>query len=136
MCTPFRESGSMEVTANYLFMGPKDCRERITELQFLHWQRRGFHFRETGRSTLVETGIASSAGQRGHITCSPARQRVRLLQPVLSCSLGLRPILDLRGLNHCLRTYKFKMLTFKTIVSQIQLGDRFVTIDLKDAYFT
>ncbi len=28
----------MEVTANYLFMGPKDCRERITELQFAHWQ--------------------------------------------------------------------------------------------------
>ncbi len=30
---------------------------------------------------------------------------------------------------------KFKMLTMKTIMSQIQGGDWFVTIDLKDAYF-
>ncbi|KAI2656086.1 Transposon Ty3-G Gag-Pol polyprotein [Labeo rohita] len=48
---------------------------------------------------------------------------------------GLRPILDLRGLNRYLRTYKFKMLTIKMIVSQIQSRDWFVTIDLKDAYF-
>ncbi len=48
---------------------------------------------------------------------------------------GLRPILDLRGLNRYLRSYKFKMLTIKMIVSQIQSGDWFVTIDLKDAYF-
>ncbi len=41
---------------------------------------------------------------------------------------GLRPILDLyKG--------KFKMLTLKTIMSQIQVGDWFVTVDLKDAYF-
>ncbi|KAI2663288.1 Transposon Tf2-6 polyprotein [Labeo rohita] len=43
---------------------------------------------------------------------------------------GLRPILDLRGLNRYLRTYKFKMLTIKMIVSQIQSRDWFVTIDL------
>ncbi|KAL0197625.1 hypothetical protein M9458_006165, partial [Cirrhinus mrigala] len=47
----------------------------------------------------------------------------------------LRPILDLHGLNCYLRTYKFKMLTIKMIVSQIQLGDWFVTIDFKDACF-
>ncbi len=44
---------------------------------------------------------------------------------------GLRPILDLRRLNFG----KFKMLTIKTIMSQVQEGDWFVTIDLKDAYF-
>ncbi len=48
---------------------------------------------------------------------------------------GLRPILDLRHLNSSLYKGKFKMLTMKTIMSQIQGGDWFVTIDLKDAYF-
>ncbi len=48
---------------------------------------------------------------------------------------GLRPILDLRRLNFSLYKRKFKMLTMKTIMPQIQGGDWFVTIDLKDAYF-
>ncbi len=47
---------------------------------------------------------------------------------------GLRPILDLRRLNFSLYKGKFKMLTMKTIMSQVQGGDWFVTIDLKDAY--
>ncbi len=48
---------------------------------------------------------------------------------------GLRPILDLGRLNFSLYKGKFKMLTMKTIMSQVQGGDCFVTIDLKDAYF-
>ncbi len=48
---------------------------------------------------------------------------------------GLRPILDLRRLKFSLYKGKFKMLTIKTIMSQVQEGDWFVTIDLKDAYF-
>ncbi len=48
---------------------------------------------------------------------------------------GLRPILDLRRLNFSLYKGKFKMLTMKSIMSQIQGGDWFVTIDLKDAFF-
>lgn len=48
---------------------------------------------------------------------------------------GLRPILDLRVLNHTVGKLKFKMLTLKQIVSQIRSEDWFVTIDLKDAYF-
>ncbi len=48
---------------------------------------------------------------------------------------GLRPILDLRLLNHSVRWLKFKMLTSKQVVSQIRSEDWFVTIDLKDAYF-
>ncbi len=44
-------------------------------------------------------------------------------------------ILDLRRLNLTLRVSKFKMLTVKSILSQIQPRDWFVTIDLKDAYF-
>ncbi len=48
---------------------------------------------------------------------------------------GLRPILDLQRLNFSLYKGKFKMLTIKTIMSQVQEGNWFVTIDLKDAYF-
>ncbi len=48
---------------------------------------------------------------------------------------GLRPILDLWRFNFSLYKGKFKMLTMKTIMSQVQRGDWFVTIDLKDAYF-
>ncbi len=44
-------------------------------------------------------------------------------------------ILDLRRLNFSLYKGKFKMLTMRTIMSQVQEGDWFVTIDLKDAYF-
>ncbi len=48
---------------------------------------------------------------------------------------SLRPILDLQCLNLSLYKGKFKMLTMRTIMSQVQEGDWFVTIDLKDAYF-
>ncbi len=48
---------------------------------------------------------------------------------------GLRLILDLCHLNLALRMSKFKMLTIKSILSQIQPRDWFVTINLKDAYF-
>ncbi len=59
--------------------------------------------------------------------------RTRVLQP--KGDGGLRPILDLRLLNFSLYKGKFKMLTIKTTMSQIQEGDWFVTIGLKDAYF-
>ena len=48
---------------------------------------------------------------------------------------GLRPILDLRVLNKYLRTYRFKMLTLRQLLSAIRPGDWFTTIDLTDAYF-
>lgn len=48
---------------------------------------------------------------------------------------GLRPILDLRNLNRSVEALRFRMLTIKNVVSQIQSEDWFVTIDLKDAYF-
>ncbi len=59
--------------------------------------------------------------------------RTRVLQP--KGDGGLRSILDLRRLNLSLYKGKFKMLTMRTIMSQVQEGDWFVTIDLKDAYF-
>ncbi|KAI2655602.1 Transposon Ty3-G Gag-Pol polyprotein [Labeo rohita] len=45
---------------------------------------------------------------------------------------GLRPILDLRLLNHSVMRLKFKMLTVNQVLSQIRSKD---LIDLKDAYF-
>ncbi len=48
---------------------------------------------------------------------------------------GLRPILDLRRLNHALMRQPFRMITLKQILSQIRTGDWFCSLDLKDAYF-
>ncbi|KAI2663425.1 Transposon Tf2-9 polyprotein [Labeo rohita] len=47
---------------------------------------------------------------------------------------GLRPILDLRPINCALYKHTFKMTTLKQILGQIQPGDWFVSVDLKDAY--
>ncbi len=48
---------------------------------------------------------------------------------------GLRPILDLRRLNHALMRRPFRMIMLKQILSQIRTGDWFCSLDLKDAYF-
>ncbi len=48
---------------------------------------------------------------------------------------SLRPILDLRCLNHALMRRPFRMITLKQILSQIRTGDWFCSLDLKDAYF-
>ncbi len=48
---------------------------------------------------------------------------------------GLRPILDLRLLNHALMKRQFRMITLKQIILQICLGDWFMSLDLKDTYF-
>ncbi len=48
---------------------------------------------------------------------------------------GLRPILDLRRLNHALMRRPFRMITLKQILSQIRTGNWFCSLDLKDAYF-
>ncbi len=83
-------------------------------------------FCSTARAFLPTT----ERSDRGNTTVG---HRTRVLQPKRDG--GLRPILDLRRLNFSLYKGKFKMLTMKTIMSQIQEGDWFVTIDLKDAYF-
>ncbi len=86
---PFREIGSMETTAKYLSVGWKDYREKLQDTvcaSSSEFKQCGLQFSGTGTSAFVDTGIASSAGQMGHRTCSPGRQRVRLLQPVFSGS--------------------------------------------------
>ncbi|KAI2667000.1 Gag-Pol polyprotein [Labeo rohita] len=139
--TTLGESGSVETSARHLCVGIKHSTERIQNPIFPSssaFQRRGFHFRETGADARTVTRATNSSEQRGHRTCSSSRERVGLLQQILPGSQkgwGLRPILDLRGLNHSVKALKFKMLTVKTVVTQIQHHDWFVTIDLKDAYF-
>uniref|UniRef100_A0A1A8PZ04 ribonuclease H n=1 Tax=Nothobranchius rachovii TaxID=451742 RepID=A0A1A8PZ04_9TELE len=48
---------------------------------------------------------------------------------------SIRPILDLRALNRCLRKYRFKMLTLSSLLRLIHQNDWFTSIDLRDAYF-
>lgn len=48
---------------------------------------------------------------------------------------GLRPILDLRGLNRYLKVLPFHMLTTAVVQRVVCPGEWFTTIDLKDAYF-
>ena len=48
---------------------------------------------------------------------------------------GMRPILDLRGLNKHLKKFNFKMLTNEALLRSVRSRDWFTTLDLKDAYF-
>ncbi|KAK9523797.1 hypothetical protein VZT92_017689 [Zoarces viviparus] len=48
---------------------------------------------------------------------------------------GLRPILDLRGLNKFLKVLPFHMLTTADVLRAVSRGDWFTSVDLKDAYF-
>ncbi len=48
---------------------------------------------------------------------------------------GLRPILDLRVLNHALHKLPFKMLMQKCIFRSIRPQDWFAAINLNDVYF-
>ncbi len=103
------------------------------------FQRRGLHLgagREHSRSTLRGDDVA---GKRSHRNGPASSERVRLLQPLLLLvpkkDGGLRPILDLRRLNHALMRRPFRMITLKQIPSQIRTGDWFFSLNLKDAYF-
>ncbi|KAG6940406.1 ORF I polyprotein, partial [Chelydra serpentina] len=48
---------------------------------------------------------------------------------------GLRPILDLRGLNRFMVKLKFRMLSLGTIIPSMDHGDCYAALDMKDAYF-
>ena len=47
---------------------------------------------------------------------------------------GLRPILDLKGLNRHLKEFNFRMLTVPTLLKSVRQGDFHCSVDLKDAY--
>ncbi len=72
------------------------------------------------------TGTVLPPTQRSNRGSTAVGHRTRVLQPLLPLSKrdgGLRPILDIRRLNFSLYKGKFKMLTIKTIMSQVQEGD-------------
>lgn len=94
------------------------------------------YFPRCEQSLRDGAGHPLALGQRGDRGGSLIRGRKRVLQPLLSCAKEgcLRPVLDLRHLNYALVRGRFKMLTHKQILSQIQPGDWFVMVDLKDTY--
>ncbi len=75
------------------------------------------------------TGTFLPPAERSNRGSTAVGSRTRFLQPLLPRSK------EGRRLNLSLYKGKFKMLTMRTIMSQVQEGDWFVTIDLKDAYF-
>ncbi len=95
------------------------------------FQRRGLHLgakRERPRSTLRGD---DSAGKRSQSeSCFYSRYFL-----VPKKDGGLRPILDLRCLNHALMRRLFRMITLKQILSQIRTGDWLFSLDLEDAHF-
>ncbi len=68
------------------------------------------------------TGTFLPPTERSNRGSTAVEHRTRVFQPLLPRSSfgGLRPILDLRRLNFSLYKGKFKMLTMKTIMSQVQ----------------
>ncbi len=91
-----------------------------------------------GQATLLRQEIVSLLEKGAIEELPPTRKKSGFYSRYCSVPKkdgGLHPILDLHRLNRALRVSKFKMLTVKSILSQIQPRDWFVTIDLKDAYF-
>ncbi len=84
------------------------------------------------------TGTFLPPAERSNRGSTAVGSRTRFLQPLLPRSKEGRRLEAYPGstaLNLSLYKGKFKMLTMRTIMSQVQEGDWFVTIDLKDAYF-
>ncbi len=72
------------------------------------------------------------AGKRSHRNHSSGFYSRYFLIPKKDGSL--RPILDLKLLNYAMMKRSFRMITLKKILSQICLGDWFISLDLKDTY--
>ncbi len=73
------------------------------------------------------TVLPPQRGKRGSPSIRPGK---RLFQPLFPCAKEGRRFTTLSIYKR-----KFKMMTLKTIMSQIRVGDWFVTFDLKDTYF-
>ncbi len=97
-------------------------------------QRRDSHTGGPRAGSGYGTRGESPIKEGGHRGGPSSREGIRVLQPVFHSSQEgwrLRPIIDLRQLNHSVSQLKFKMLTLRQVVSQIRSEDWFVTIDLK-----
>ncbi len=131
---------SMETTAKCISLGPADCRERLScsvRSSAANFQISFSHI--SPEQALVLEQEVISLLRKEAIEVVPPLDRESWFYSryfiVPKKDGGLRPILDLRLLNHSVMRLKFKMLTVKQVVSQIKSEDWFVTIDLKEAYF-
>ncbi|KAF7221522.1 putative LOC107375874-like protein, partial [Nothobranchius furzeri] len=104
---------------------------RFSGVVFSHAQGSSAHILQGEISSLLEKGAIcivppdrSQSGFYSRYFLVPKRG-----------GTGIRPILDLRALNRCLRKYRFKMLTLSSLLRLIHQNDWFTSIDLRDAYF-
>ncbi len=100
-------------------------------------QRARPHSAQRGRPSPLRRAD-ESAGKRSHRNHSSSPERAGFYSRyflVPQKDVSLRPILDLRLLNYALMKSSFRMITLKQILLQICPGDRFMSLDLKDAYF-
>ncbi len=116
--------------------------------------KRGYSLQFSRRPPRFSGVVSTSVhGENARVLCSEVmtlleKGAIEMVPPALSESGfysryflipkkdgGLRPILDLRCLNHALMRRPFRMITLKQILSQICTGDWFCSLDLKDAYF-
>ncbi len=122
-------------------MGPADCRKGVTNsvcFSTTAFQRRDSHTGGPRAGSGYGTRSESPIKEGGHRGGPSSREGIRVYSRyfiVPKKDGGLRPIIDLRQLNHSVSQLKFKMLTLRQVVSQIRSKDWFFTIDLKDAYF-
>lgn len=82
----------METPASRFCLGNKHSTLRIhnpiySSSSALQW--RDIHFRETGTNARTVARNTNSTDERGHRTCSPSREKVRLLQQILPGSYSL-----------------------------------------------
>ncbi len=116
--------------------------------------KRGYSLQFARRPPRFSGVVSTSVqGENARVLCSEVmtlleKGAIEMVSPALSESGfysryflvpkkdgGLRPILDLRRLNHALMRRPFRMITLKQILSQICTEDWFCSLDLKDAYF-
>lgn len=125
-----RLCGSSATSAQHLSVGPEHYKKRLKDsvcFPSTPFPRCGSNEGvPDGRWKISQKRAAFSPGERGHRICTPPRER----EAVPKKNGGLHPNLDLR-FSDTLLTYRFKMLTLKLILSEIQFEDWFVMIDLK-----
>ncbi len=132
--------GSVDTTSKCVSVGPSYCREATeSSLVLLRLDSTGwFPFWWTLTGPGNGTSSRYSVKEVGHRSGSSSQKWESRFYSRYSIvpkkDAGLRPILDLRQLNHSVSRLKFKMLTLKQVVSQIRSEDWFVTINLEDRH--
>ncbi len=98
--------------------------------------KRGYSLQFARRPPRFSGVVSSSVHGENEVMTLLEKGAIEMVPPALSeKDGGLRPILELRRLNHALMRRPFRMIMLKQILSQICTGDWFCSLDLKDAYF-